>query len=119
MSERATPETDSFVPLRVHHPSLPSWDDYVLVSFARKLERERDEARQELADYKAHAEKVRGTISRALLNSVSEREKLLVLARELRDVTKAIRPFIGYPSTPTDIVCRFINTLAKAKEVLL
>jgi len=45
MSERETPETDSFVPLRVHHPSLPSWNDYVLASFAQKLERERDQAR--------------------------------------------------------------------------
>ena len=40
------------------------------------------------------------------------------LARELRDAMKAITPYIGYPSTPTDVVYQFKNALAKSKEVL-
>lgn len=51
-------------------------------------------------------------------NLERERNEALQLARELRDAMKAIKPFIGYPSTPTQMVYQFVNSLKKATEVL-
>jgi hypothetical protein len=50
MSERPTPETDASTHDLSDYgpPVLCSWGDWVDADFARKLERERDEARTEL-----------------------------------------------------------------------
>jgi hypothetical protein len=47
-----------------------------------------------------------------------QRDEARELALELRDAMIAIKPFIGYPSTPTDIIYRFTNAIKKAKEVM-
>ena len=151
MSDRPTPETD-------YEQKIDNGDTWPLFEFARRLERERDEARetlarlrQDLADPPADVQEA--VIDKLCLRSViterneardqldricrdgfgyqdtiglepcadyvlrklnEERE----LARELRDAMKAITPYIGYPSTPTDVIYQFKNTLTKAKEVL-
>jgi hypothetical protein len=85
MSERATPETDA--------NSERDFDgiDSCDASFARKLERERDEAREELAEYKASSERARDVITQAFLRVAKERDEARELARELRDILECCR----------------------------
>ena len=84
------------------------------------LKRQRDEAREQLDRICRDGFGYQDTIGLepcadyVLRKLNQERE----LARELRDAMKAITPYIGYPSTPTDVIYQFKNTLTKAKEVL-
>ena len=113
MSERPTPETD-------YKQKIDNGDTWPLFEFARKLERQRDEARDQLDRICRDGFGYQDTIGLEpcadyVLRKLNEEREL---ARELRDAMKAITPYIGYPSTPTDVIYQFKNTLTKAKEVL-
>jgi hypothetical protein len=58
---KPTPETDAAThDLSDYGPPVPcSWGDWVAADYARKLERERDEAREELNRYKRQWEESR------------------------------------------------------------
>lgn len=115
MSDRLTPETDAYCLRAIGFPTGYEWRE-----FARKLERQRDEARDQLDRICRDGFGYQDTIGLEpcadyVLRKLNEEREL---ARELRDTMKAITPYIGYPSTPTDVIYQFKNTLTKAKEVL-
>jgi hypothetical protein len=67
-----TPETDAAT-----HDF--SWGDWVTADFARKLERERDEARAELEEYRSIAENIGAT------KAVSDRDKAVAERDDARE----------------------------------
>ena len=107
MSERPTPETDA------ENAQFPM-GGYTL-DFCRKLERERDEARDALSGR---------TVSCSQCDQVAtERDEARDLARELRDALERHHKFAnGYSDKPNSSLNRMQQTtgklLIKAKEVL-
>ena len=118
MSERPTPETDDLLntirKLECELAEAVKARDHNRTC-VKRLTEERDEAREQIA--KSNSERENDT--QAELAAWELLKETRELARELRDAMKAITPYIGYPSTPTDVVYEFKNTLNKAKEVML
>lgn len=109
MSERATPETDA--------AAMPWYGerDAVVGDFARKLERQRDEAREELLKQRVE--------NNHNWQAVADLEQMIKLARELRNALYAVY------NLPPNCSCAIGNNemgawhdvgiaLGKAKEVL-
>jgi hypothetical protein len=122
---RPTPETDAL--LLSKEGFGPT--DYEWRQHDRRLERERDAARELLSaalvrgdEALEETHKARKDLAWSDIQDkrelVKQRDAARELARELRDAMKAITPYIGYPSTPTDVIYQFKNALTKAKEVL-
>jgi hypothetical protein len=107
MSEQDTPETDAF--------QASGKGYYMACEFARRLERERDEARDALSGR---------TVSCSQCNQVvAERDEAQDLARELRNALEKHHKFAnGYSDKPNSSFSRMRQTtaklLTKAKEVL-
>lgn len=109
MSERATPETDNDTQFE-----LAAWE---LLK----------ESRQELADYRASAERARDAITQAFLRVAKERDESRELARELRDALKGLADnghteicsALNYANKQCDCGVDSARMLvAKSKEVL-
>lgn len=87
MSERPTPETDAEIDREMTSACYPRL--YVSGEFARKLERERDEAREarkaSAADWLTQVEQANDRVSRAL-QQVAFAEKERDEARDQRDI---------------------------------
>ena len=80
-----TPETDANL-IDIGHPLAKP--DTVAADFARKLERERDEARRELTNCKSHfaihdEKELNETVHMAVLHALAERDQLRKVADEL------------------------------------
>jgi len=113
MSDRPTPETDA-----------AAWVEYnpanalVFASFARKLERQRDEAREELINLRVENDHN--------WQATADLEEMIKLVRELRDALNNASRFVDcYTSENSAAIddkwatARICNAvLAKAKEVL-
>ena len=80
-----TPQTDAVVEAAIlqdrNHPRI----DWVPASFARELERERDEARKELEEYRSIAENI------GAVKAVSEKEKAICERNESLEELKPLR----------------------------
>ncbi len=91
--QRPTPETDaawdavSRTPSGMYDPTIPySSYAHAMANLAKKLERQRDEARDALSGR---------TVSCSQCNQVAvERDEARELARELRDALEAVIPYI-------------------------
>jgi hypothetical protein len=77
MSERPTPETDTYCLRAIGFPTGYEWRE-----FARKLERQRDQAKEELLKLRVENDHN--------WQAVAELEKMTELARELRDALEAV-----------------------------
>jgi phage-related minor tail protein len=75
-----TPETDAFA---IKFKTLCGEKYWVPVDIARKLERERDEARKELEEYRSIAENI------GAVKAVSEKEKAICERNEAQEYSKA------------------------------
>ncbi len=122
---RPTPETDAFQASGKAH--------YMACEFARRLERERDEAREESKMWKAnHDNQVKlksalmdrhdlGDRARKVVALAKERDEARELARELRDALRlTLTSLIGrmVPKDTDTVECAHA-AITKAKEVLL
>ena len=76
MIDRPTPETDAEI-------YLMNGVDIVWPEFSRQLERERDEAREELEEYRSIAENI------GAVKAVSEKEKAIYERNEAQEYSKA------------------------------
>ena len=112
--QRPTPETDAAIreiPESGHYSALIL--RVVSAHIARKLERERDEAREELLKQRIE--------NNHNWQAVADLEEMIKLARELRDALHpTLTSLIGrMVIKDTDTVERAHAALTKAKEVLL
>ena len=118
MSDRPTPETDALITLR----SGFGVTDYEWRQHSRKLERQRDEAREELINLRVENDHN--------WQANADLEEMIKLARELRDALSVTLPHLEYivfhneslngresPMDRADL--RVVQSaLTKAKEVL-
>ena len=123
MSERPTPETDS-----VEFAQRGLLCGGANLSLARRLERERDEARKEAAMWKAnHDNQVKlkaalmdrpdlGDRARKVVSLAKERDEAREIAKELRDALEQVMQFNGY--NWHILKPRIDPIITKAKEVL-
>lgn len=100
MSERATPETDNDTQFE-----LAAWE---LLK----------EAREELEEHKASAERARKTLCQTILKISGERDQARELARELRDALKAAFDELYKSPIPAPLLIQIGEAYRKAKEVL-
>lgn len=103
---RATPETDA----STFYMNDDNFSPVVNQAFARRLESERDETREELA--KLHVENDHNW------QAVAELEKMTELARELRDALTGMEEYYRQHLIQGSLFLQVRAALTKAKEVL-
>jgi hypothetical protein len=108
MSDRPTPETDALITLR----SGFGVTDYEWRQHSRKLERQRDEAREELINLRVENDHN--------WQANADLEEMIKLARELRDKLRALADECLLPgfNQEWDTFVEAESALTKAKEVL-
>ena len=104
MSERPTPETDAYITSQSYSPTEHQWR-----CFARKLERERDEAREKIWRLEKQIE--------GLNNAANERfEEIERVRNELRE-WQALRSWGGTPEHIHDFIKGQQSRIHEAQDI--
>ena len=121
MSDRFTPETDAELNLYFRHGEAHQVS-VAWIEFARKMERERDEAREELEEYRSIAENI------GAKKAVSEKEKAIKERDEAREKDKELIYIadraidlaeIDFENDKFGVVSELRDGLEKIKQALL
>jgi uncharacterized protein (DUF305 family) len=109
MSNQPTPETDAAAWVETNQANA-----LVLASFARNLERQRDELQRAVQNHQGAV----NIAIEALDRTITQRDEARELARELRDALVAHYEEYSEWSIRGDVHNRVVAALTKAKEVL-